>query len=162
MQPLHHDHGGTGHGSLQRPERAARHPQPLSPWRGWGGLLRPEPGGPERGVDRGGQRDRGAGTGAPACLPQRRPQKTRAGVRGSRAPGAGSGDLLVRGRRRRAPARLPAGPAPAHQPRHQKHTGPAPLYPELHPGAARALQHQRQEAGRWPPLPLAAPAVAGG
>ena len=39
VQPLHHDHGGGRHGSLQRPERAAGHPHPLPPWRGWGGLL---------------------------------------------------------------------------------------------------------------------------
>lgn len=88
---------------------------------------------------------------------QRGPEKAGAGVRRPGTPGPGSGNLLVRGRRRRAPARLPAWPAPAHQPRYQKHTGSTPLHPELHAGAARALQHQRQEAGRWPPLPLAAP-----
>ena len=72
-----------------------------------------------------------------------RPRKTGAGVRGPRAAGAGSGDLLVRGGRWRAPARLSAGPASAHQPGHWPRSAArasaAPLYPELHPGAARAL-----------------------
>lgn len=80
-------------------------------------------------------------------LPQCGAEEAGAGLRRPRAAGAGSGNLLVRSRRRRAAARLPAGPAPAHQSGYQGRAAATALYPELKPGSAGALQHQRQAPG---------------